>query len=249
MITSVFISAFIVMLASLVGVIFVWKQFGKWVEQHLSYLVSFSIGVFLVVIYNLGLEAVEMELTLGMFIGWAVLGVVVLELGGRLIPKAHHHHEFEHDHPHTRVDARRMLLGDAIHNIGDGILLVPAFLVDIRIGIATTTAVFLHELVQELSEFFVLRDAGHSTKKALVLNFLVSSTILMGVVLSLYVSSYAERFVGLLIAFAAGGFLYVVFRDLLPNTFTCMKKQGSIVLHLLAIILGLVVMFAVGLIV
>ena len=47
------------MLASLGGVISVWKKAGRLIEKNLSLLVSFSAGVFLIVSYQLGVETIE----------------------------------------------------------------------------------------------------------------------------------------------------------------------------------------------
>jgi len=38
----------------------------------------------------------------------------------------------------------------------------------------------------------------------------------------------------------------LAFRDLLPNTFNCMKKQESAWRHALAVVIGLAVMLLVG---
>jgi len=47
------------MLASLGGVLFIWKGIGKIIERNLSLLVSFSAGVFLVVVFQLGQETLH----------------------------------------------------------------------------------------------------------------------------------------------------------------------------------------------
>ena len=47
--------SFLIMLASLVGVVTVWNRAGMFIEKRLDYLVSFSAGVFLVFLYGLGM--------------------------------------------------------------------------------------------------------------------------------------------------------------------------------------------------
>jgi len=241
-----FIAALVIMFASLAGALFVWRSAGEWVEKNLRYLVTFSAGVFIIVSYGLFTESIELGGTTLLIGISAIAGALFLEIAGRLVPDSHHHHG-THAHGHTKTDARRLLVGDAIHNIVDGVLLVPAFLIDVHLGIATTAAIFFHEAVQEISEFFVLKDAGYTTTRALTLNFIVSSTILIGVILGLFVSASAE-FIPLLIAFAAGAFLYVVFRDLLPSTFRSVKYSKNAAGHLIAGLLGLLVMFGIGII-
>src|SRR3989338_3422961 len=65
-------------------------------------------------------------------------GVLVV-LAYHLIEEAFHEAESV-----VLVDGRRVLLSDAIHNITDGIILVPAFIVDWKIGVAATLGIFLH---------------------------------------------------------------------------------------------------------
>jgi len=247
MITITFLAAFAIMIASLSGVIFMWASAGKWLQRNTRYLITFSAGVFIIVSYDLFNESLELsEGNILLVVIGAFVGAIVLELASWLIPTTHHHHGTEGDHTHTRTDARRVLLGDAIHNIADGILLVPSFLIDIRLGVATAAAIFLHEVVQEISEFFVLREAGYSNARALTLNFLVSATVLIGVVIGTSASNVSSLLPGL-ITFAAGSFLYVVFRDLLPSTMRAISRNKDAGKHLIAGVLGIVVMFGVSL--
>jgi zinc and cadmium transporter len=237
-----FIAAFLVMLVSLIGVVFVWNSAGEWLKKNMRYLVTFSAGVFIIVSYSLFTESLELSNNFVLVIFGVLLGAGLLEVVTRLIPDTHHHHGTEDDHGHSGIDARRVLLGDAVHNVIDGILLVPAFLIDIRFGIVTTLAILLHEAVQEISEFFVLRQAGYSTSHALTMSFIVSSTILVGAVFGTFVST-ATALIPALISFAAGAFLYVVFRDLLPSTMRTIVKNGNAGTHLIAGVLGILVMF------
>lgn len=241
-------SAALIMVASLAGVVFIWKGLGTWMRRHLKHLVTFSAGVFLVISFTLTEEALHLTDSTTLALGGMAFGALLLEILSRIIPGAHHHHSDEHDHSHTHIDARRMLAGDAIHNVADGLLLVPAFLIDLRLGIATAGAIFIHELVQEISEFFVLKEAGLSTKQALARNFLVSATIFIGVGIGLMLTS-AKALEGPLVAIAAGGFLYVVFRDLLPSSLRDMKESKKESGHLIALALGMILMLLVGMIV
>lgn len=243
--TPIIISAATIMLASLFGIIFVWKGLGAWTERNLRYLATCSIGVFAVIIYGLFAEAIEHQGIFAVSL-FALAGLVTIASITALIPNAHHHHEGTGGHDHSPIDARRMMLGNAIHNMGDGLLLVPAFLIDARVGIATAAATFFHELVHETSGFFVLKQAGYSNKKALGMNFLVSSSIFIGVGLALGLSS-VDGLADALVPFAAGGFLYVVARDLIPHTIKSIKGHGKAGLHLASLLVGATAMIAVSL--
>ncbi|TSC57606.1 MAG: hypothetical protein Greene041679_287 [Parcubacteria group bacterium Greene0416_79] len=219
------ISAFLVMCVSFAGVAFVQRNLSAVLARNLKILVAFAAGVFAVLSYSLFDEAIGIGISLPVLLFSALGGALFLETADRLIPHEHHHHGTEHDHPHGRVDAHRMLLGDAVHNIADGIILVPAFLADVWIGIGTVAGIILHELVQEIAEFFVLKEAGYTTKEALVRNFVVSSTIFIGVILAFSVAR-VEEFEAPLLAFGAGGFTYILLRDLLPSIVGSVRKDG-----------------------
>lgn len=240
-------SVVLIMSASLSGVFFLGQKKSLWLKKNLKYLTTLSLGVFIAITYHLFQEIFhESDFPWFYILGWVALGVLVVEILSHLIPEAHHHHHTDHDHPHSKIDARRMLLGDALHNIGDGLLLVPAFLADVHLGIFIAFAVFTHELIQEISEFFVLKEAGYTTKEALTRNFIVSSSILIGVGLSLLASSVEVLKVPLL-CFSAGGFLYIILRDLLPHTFDSINRyKKSAPKHFLVGVLGILIMLGVN---
>lgn len=238
------IAAFSVMLVSLAGVIFTSRTLGAWMRIHLAYLTTFSAGVLSVLAYHLIEESLHESPSEALVAGAILAGVLVMEIIHHALPGEHHHHEVPANHVHTRVDGRKVLVSDAVHNITDGFIIVPAFLVDWRIGVAATLGILLHESVQEISEFFVLKEAGYPTKRILILNFATSSTILIGVILALVLTSF-ETTLALLAGFAAGGFLSVVVRDLLPHAFASIKASGKWLPHTLAILVGATLMFGV----
>ncbi len=243
MIIEIILAALFIMGASLVGVMFTAKVAREFLSSRLSFLVSFSAGVFLVTSGALALEVFEI------FAGhlWKGIGLILAGYGlawlvETLMPESHHHHDpHDHDgHHHDKAGARKLLIGDAIHNIGDGIILVPAFLVSPALGLAVTVSIFIHETLQEISEFFVLKQAGYSTKRALTLNFLTSATILIGVGIS-YFAIASQELEGVLLALAAGFFIHVVVHDLLPKR-TNHESARLFLQHVLLVVVGLILM-------
>jgi zinc and cadmium transporter len=236
------------MFASLSGVLFTWKTLGRWLTPRLQYLIAVAGGVFVVIIFNLFEEATHEGITVPILVSF-IFGAVLLQTVTILLPKdAHHHDSKECGHTHTQIDARRVLISDAVHNIHDGLTLMPAFLVSPVVGFGTALGIFLHEVVQEISEFFILKEAGYSTKKALLWNFLVSGTLLIGIALALFVASL-ETFSTLLVAFSAGGFSYILFKDLLPSIVTHAKKERSYRYFILSFCIGFILMTTVTLLV
>lgn len=233
----------LIMLASFVGVFSVWQRVGQIIEHNLSLLVSFSAGVFIIIAYQLGREALEHSDTFGSGLQWITIGVLAVWLLFKFLPSFHHHHAGELEtHPHSRLDARRIMLGDALHNLGDGILLASSFATSSSLGMLTALSIFIHELVQEISEFFVLRQAGYSTKYALVLNFAVSSTTILGALGSFFLLESFETFEASLLGLASGAFLVVVVHDLIPHSVRASKQKNLYSKHLLWFLAGVVLM-------
>jgi zinc transporter ZupT len=238
------IASFGIMLASLVGVVFTWKTLGAWLTPRLRYLIALAAGVFTVIIYGLLEEVLHEGFSL-LVVGSFVLGVVLLEIVTRLLPKnSHHHHGPCAEHTHEKIDARRMLVMDAVHNVHDGLTLVPAFLVSPVLGFGVSLGVFFHELVQEISIFFILKEAGYSTKKALVWSFAISTTLLLGVLLSATLASVTNLALPL-VAFSAGGFIYILLRDLLPSIYSHACTEKKYKQYAFAFVVGFLIMLAV----
>jgi len=215
----ILIAAFFIMLASLAGLLFAVARVGNWVQDNLVYLNTFAAGVFLVVAYNVLDEAIEYSSIYTPTILAVIAGFGIFFLAEYFLPESHCHHDDENC-IHANKDKRKawkVLLSDGVHNMGDGILLVPVFLIDIQLGIIAAIGIVIHELVQEVAEFFVLKKAGYSTIQAIQKNFFVSSTILIGVLMGALLTGL-DFLIAPLIGFAAGGFLHIVFVDLLPIT-------------------------------
>ncbi|NQU84096.1 MAG: ZIP family metal transporter [Parcubacteria group bacterium] len=114
------------------------------------------------------------------------------------------------------------IIGDSVHNFIDGLILAAAFIIDINLGIITAITIALHEVPQEMGDFGVLIYAGFKKTKALVLNYIAASTIILGAMLGYFLGG-APNFINYLLPFAAGGFIYIASADLLPE----LKKETS----------------------
>ena len=154
----------------------------------------------------------------------------------------HHHGEDKEDtqiHPVGKL----LLFTDGFHNFVDGIIIGVSFLVSIPIGIATTLAVVLHEIPQEIGDFAVLIHSGYEKRKALWLNFLSALTAVLGVSIALIFGSVAETFTLWILPIAAGGFIYIAVADLIPELHKTKELKYSI-LQLFAVIIGIGIMVA-----
>lgn len=133
------------------------------------------------------------------------------------------------------------LLGDGVHNFIDGVVIAASFLASIPLGIATTLAVITHEIPQEIGDFGILVYGGLSKGKALFYNFLSAIIAILGAILMYFFSSFFPSLT-LLLAFAAGGFIYMATTDLIPEMHKETKATKSAAQFLL-LVLGIALMW------
>ncbi len=244
---EILITCLLVMIASLSGaIVLLTSKTRIFIERHISLMTSFAVGVFGVVIFLLLQEAGELG-TFASVAMWALAGALISIALSKLISEFHHHHHTENaEHSHSRNSAIRILVSDSFHNIADGILITTSFLAGGAVGVGTALSVLVHELVQEVTEFFVLKQAGYSTKQALLRNFAVSATVLVGAIGSFYFLEFFEEFEPVLLGLAAGGFLFVLGQDLIPLSIKAAQKSKKIPLHIGVVLLGVAIMIFVG---
>lgn len=192
-------------------------------------LIAFSAGTLLGGgLLHLLPEALDMLDVMAVFLT-AIIGFSLFFLVEKFLHWHHCHDEEEKcPHPFTYL----ILFGDGIHNLLDGLAIAAAFLIDIRLGIITTLVIISHELPQELGNFAILIHGGIEKKKALLYNFLAQLTSVLGGILGFYLAEIFN-FKPYMLAFTAGGFIYIAASDLIPE----IKKEGhlgkSIITYLL----------------
>ncbi|MCF6276726.1 MAG: ZIP family metal transporter [Candidatus Magasanikbacteria bacterium] len=235
------LSVFIVSIVSLAGLFTLAIKMER-LKKILSYFVSFSAGtLFGDAFIHLLPEAVE-SYGFGLDISLYLLSGVALWF---LIEKIVHWHHCHNPTCSEGVDtfAVMNLFGDTIHNIIDGVIIGASYLVSIPLGIATTFAVFLHEIPQEISDFGVLVKGGFSKKKALFYNFLTALASFIGLIFALVMGSRVEGFMVFVIPFAAGAFIYIAGADLIPELHKEVRIKRSI-MQFIFFVAGIGVMVA-----
>ncbi len=127
-----------------------------------------------------------------------------------------HRHELTTEAPQHRAGTL-IVIGDALHNFVDGVLIAAAFLTDTGLGIATTAAIIAHEIPQEVGDFMVLLDGGYSRRKALLLNTASSLTAVAGGIAGYLALDDARSAVPYVLTLAAASFIYIAAADLIPQ--------------------------------
>lgn len=116
-----------------------------------------------------------------------------------------------------------VLIGDALHNFIDGIVIAAAFLTSFSVGIAVGFAIIAHEVPQETGDFGILLHGGFSKKKAFTLNALSSVTTIPAAIISYFLLGEISFIIPFALAISAASFLYIALSDLAPELH---KKWG-----------------------
>lgn len=204
------------------------------------FLVSFAVGGLLGDAFiHLLPESFE-ELGTNLLVSlYVILGILIFFVLEKFLRWRHCHIPTSEEHLHPFVTMN--LVGDATHNLVDGMLVGASYMVSFPIGLTTTLAVVLHEIPQELGDFGVLIHGGLSVKRALVFNLLSALTAVIGAVVSILAAEQVQGFSLSLLPITAGGFLYIAGSDLIPELHHEVKASTSL-WQLLLIVLGVAIM-------
>ncbi len=235
-------SVLIVSLLSFIG-IFTLMMSRKRLNQLTLFLVSLSAGALLGDSFlHLVPEAVAKsggQIKIWLWLLTGILSFLILE---KVVHWRHCHLLPTESHPHPV--GLMNLIGGGLHNFIDGLIIAGSYLIDVKLGLATTIAVISHEIPHELGDFAILIYAGYSKFKALFYNFLSAAVAVAGAIFALALSGRVSGFTDFVVPFTAGGFIYVATSDLFPE----LKKDNEKLTHafaqLISIIIGIAIMLA-----
>ncbi len=230
-------SVILVSLVSLVGIFFLALDRVR-LQGILIILVSFAIGglsgdAFIHLIPE-AFKDLGAELSTSLLI---ILGMMIFFSVERFIRWRHCHIPTSEQHMHPVATLN--LIGDAVHNLIDGILIGASYVVSVPIGVTTTVAVVLHEIPQEIGDFGILVHAGLTVKKALLFNFMSALMAVLGTLLALTIGPHVQAFSLITLPITAGGFIYIAGSDLIPHVQETVGGAGIAVAQFFSIILGI----------
>jgi zinc and cadmium transporter len=233
----IFLATFLVSLISFVGVLCLAIK-ENILNKILLILIGLSAGALMGGAFlHLLPEAVENSTGLNVYL-FVLIGFILFFLIEKVLHWRHCHKGECDVHTFQYMN----LVGDSIHNFIDGMIMAASFVVSIPLGITTTIAISTHEIPQEIGDFGVLLYGGFSKKKAILLNFVVALTAVMGGIVGYFVSSLIDNIVLFILPFAAGGFLYIAATDLVPEIRKELDMKKYMV-TLLVFICGILIMW------
>lgn len=210
----------------------------KWLSRVSGYLLYLAGGTLLgSALVGLIPEAAE-SMCIHDVVMWVLGGIILFFILEKIILWRTCHDENCERQNHAA--APMIIIGDAIHNAIDGVVIAASFLTSVELGIFVTFSVLLHEIPQELGDFGILIKSGYSRKKALLYNMLSGSSSILSGVAAYFLLDYVEAFIPYTIALAAASFLYVSLADLIPEMHKETKPKESAI-QILLILLGVAI--------
>jgi zinc and cadmium transporter len=207
------IASIIVSLVSLVGAVALIIK-DKLLHKLIIFMVAFAAGSLIGGAFiDIIPEAAEYVKDITQLFLYVVLGYLLFFILEKYLHWRHCHSAECSVHRFTYLN----IVGDIVHNFSDGLIIGAVFLVDIKLGIATTLAIVFHEIPHELGNFTVLIYGGFSKSRALFFNFLSSLFAIVGTLCGYYLAGRIHGFASILLPIAAGGFIYIASCDLIPE--------------------------------
>jgi zinc and cadmium transporter len=177
------------------------------------HILAYAVGTLLAAALLGMIPTAAESLPLATVTGGVLFGIVVF-FGLEAVVKLRHCHDA--DCPAHGTAAPLVLIGDALHNFVDGVVIAAAFLTSVPLGIAAAVAAVAHEVPQEVGDVGILLDAGYSPRSALIWNALSSAMTLVGAVAGYAWLVEAQRILPYALIVAAASFIYIAIADLVP---------------------------------
>lgn len=237
---EILVATFAISLIALVGVLSILLK-KELLNKTLLVLVALSTGALMggafihLLPEAIAAKGARLEIFLYLLLGFSIFFVLEQFLQWR------HQHTAS---PQVKPFSLLILVSDAVHNFIDGLIIAASFVTSLPLGIATTLAVALHEIPQEVGDFAVLVYGGFSRRQALTFNFVSAVTAIVGGVTGYLASSVMRTSIIYLLPFAAGNFIYIAAADLIPE----IKHQVSLgrsIVHFGVFLAGIAIMLAV----
>ncbi len=244
-------ASLLVSLVSLSGVFTLWIQPNR-LRAVIPLLVSLAVGVLLGDAFlHLIPEAAQQLGSVTDTCLFVLVGILLFFSIEKVVRGYRRHQVYDPTMPSAPQAGGRMnLVGDAIHNFTDGVLIAGSFAADPVLGVATTAAIVVHEIPQEIGDVGVLIHSGYSPRRAVLLNFFCALTVIAGALATLVAGHWMTNTLPYLLPIAAGGFIYIAAADFIPALHATSPQSHNDAAHdsfqIAVVIIGIGCMLGVG---
>lgn len=206
----------IVIAWGIISLVFLANLIRKKTMKSMDNLIALSVGLIIAIVFLWFLPEIISESSIAPeSIGLLFLFGIFLFYIFELFLHWHHckdigqwwHH---HDHTHEHENNALMFAGTFVHNVLHGFILYSAFSIDMSFGIATTIAVLLHAIPQNIANLLMNHK---DTRYAYIAAF----GGVFGAFLVYPFSDFLSTYNFHILALIGGGLLYTAMSDILPS--------------------------------
>jgi ZIP family zinc transporter/zinc and cadmium transporter len=221
--------------ATIGGTMLVFYKEG-WSRRNSVYLISFAAGIMLATSFlHIIPESMEVYEHAPLLV---LVGVIIFYLLESVVMLHPCHDEACEIHRMGIIS----WIGLTFHSLLDGVAIGLGFEISLQLGIVTALAVLLHELPEGIATTGILMHANLKRTKILLYSLAVALATPTGAVLAyFFLGRLPLEIIGILLALAAGSFIYISAADLIPQIH---KRQHKI--NALILIGGVAVLMALG---
>jgi len=232
---NILISGLAAAVAALTGVYAV-RFFDHKVKKHEIYLISLAAGLLLA---NAFLHLLPESIKLTPFWSYWLLAAIIIFY---LLEQVFMIHSCREDHCETHSIGFMSLIGLTFHSLVDGLVIGISFEASFGVGLVSSAAIIFHKIAEGGCTYSLLVCDGKLKNRALLFSWLVALATPIGALVAYtFLQEIPASILGILLALAAGSFIYISTSDLLPATH---KKSSWI--NILWFFLGVIFVFLVG---
>jgi len=207
----------------------------RFIKRYSFAIVSLAAGVLLGTAFLHIIPEAEELIGHSLYV-WLLLGFGIFYLLESLV--GCHCKGCAHDHTLGPIAGAGLLL----HSLLDGVAIVVGFEVSTQLGIITAIAVIVHELPEGIFTLSILLHSGMRKTRAFWWSIMVALATPIGALITILAfPNLNTEILGILLAIAAGSFIYIAAADLIPET----HKKRSLTTGVF-VFLGLLLMFAIN---
>jgi zinc and cadmium transporter len=241
--------------ATIAGTLLILNRY-NWAKHNSIHLMSFAAGVMLALAFmhlipeaihlaqgnEVHIEGAEYDGEDSLTFIMILLGLASFHLLENII-NIHPRHDVEAERPHKHGRLSVLsITGLTFHSAIDGIVIAVGFKAGEQIGLMTTIAVILHEMPEGIVTTGILLHDAMEKRKVFWFSLLVAVATPIGAIVSYFViGGVSGNVLRILLAFAAGSFIYIAAADLIPETHKEEKRINTLVL-----LAGMVVLYILG---
>ncbi len=210
----------------------------------LSFLLSFSAGIMLAIVFqDLLPESFRSASAVYTIVG-IILGGLALAAAGRLLPRG--------EKRRGGSDTTRLLrtgilmgLGIALHNLPEGLAIGAGYATQGKLGFSLAIALALHDIPEGMAMAAPLRGAGKKRIRVIAWTLMAGLPTGLGALLGALFGYLSPTALSLALGFAAGAMLYLVLHELLPEAHKLNFPGITCFGAFIGVLLGIIIPFLV----